>query len=151
MTILLDTNILLRIAETSHPRHQVVIHALETLKAGRHRLVIIPQNLYEFWTVATRTLASNGLGQRPEDVLVLLEHFCDVLRLLRDERSIYENWLTLIREHQVKGVNSYDARLVAAMQRHGISHLLTFNGADFRRYPDITVIDPATVAMPHES
>ena len=28
------------------------------------------------------------------------------------------------------------------MNTHGIRDILTFNGADFRRFPNITVIDP---------
>jgi predicted nucleic acid-binding protein len=32
--------------------------------------------------------------------------------------------------------------LFAAMQVHGISHLLTFNTGDFKRYPGITMVAP---------
>jgi hypothetical protein len=31
------------------------------------------------------------------------------------------------------------------MNSHGISHLLTFNDADFHRYSQITVVNPANV------
>jgi hypothetical protein len=34
------------------------------------------------------------------------------------------------------------------MQRHGLTHNLTFNGADCKRYPGIEVLDPAQVANP---
>lgn len=37
-------------------------------------------------------------------------------------------------------------RIVAAMIDHGIESILTFNIEDFKRYMEITVIDPATVA-----
>ena len=40
---------------------------------------------------------------------------------------------------------AHDARLVAAMSVHGINHLLTFNIADFKRYPAITVLSPNSV------
>ena len=33
-------------------------------------------------------------------------------------------------------------RLVAAMKVHGIESLLTFNVQDFKRYPDISVLNP---------
>jgi hypothetical protein len=34
------------------------------------------------------------------------------------------------------------------MLAHGITHLLTFNTSDFRRYTQLTLIDPATFAVP---
>jgi predicted nucleic acid-binding protein len=40
-------------------------------------------------------------------------------------------------------VKVHDARLVAAMKAHGIGRILTFNGEDFERYPDIEVVIPS--------
>jgi hypothetical protein len=40
--------------------------------------------------------------------------------------------------------NVLDIRLVAAMQRYGISRLLTFNVTHFRAMP-VTILDPASV------
>jgi hypothetical protein len=37
--------------------------------------------------------------------------------------------------HGVIGSQVYDARLVAAMTVHGVGRILTFNAADFSRYP----------------
>jgi predicted nucleic acid-binding protein len=45
----------------------------------------------------------------------------------------------------VLGKNAHDARLVAAMNVHGVTHLLTFNAADFRRFTTIQVMTPAAV------
>ncbi len=36
----------------------------------------------------------------------------------------------------------HDARLVAAMNVHGIGGLLTFDSKDFKRYPEILVVSP---------
>ncbi len=69
-------------------------------------------------------------------------------RLLRDERAVYDCWRELVAKYGIQGKQAHDARLVAAMQRHGITHLLTFNTSDFSRYPGITGIDPETVAVP---
>jgi len=38
-----------------------------------------------------------------------------------------------------------DTKFAAAMLVHGISHILTFNVQDFKRFPSITVVHPATV------
>jgi len=45
----------------------------------------------------------------------------------------------------VLGKNVHDARLVAAMLEHNITHLLTLNVKDFKRFDEITVVDPAEV------
>ena len=47
--------------------------------------------------------------------------------------------------HGVIGNQVYDARLVAAMMVHGVGRILTFNAADFTRYP-IEILDPAAVS-----
>ena len=49
---------------------------------------------------------------------------------------------------RVIGKNAHDARLVAAMRVHGVTHLLTFNDQDFARYTGITVLTPAAVFAP---
>ena len=48
---------------------------------------------------------------------------------LRDERAVFEHWHDLVSQHEVRGKNAHDARLVAAMRRHGLTHLLTNNHA----------------------
>ncbi len=71
-----------------------------------------------------------------------LEGVLSTFLLLRDERKVYECWRELVADHDVKGKQVHDTRLVAAMLRHDISHPLTFNGADFARYSEITVVEP---------
>jgi predicted nucleic acid-binding protein len=53
----------------------------------------------------------------------------------------------LVVRHRVSGVQVHDARLAAAMQVHGISHILTLNQPDFVRYTDISVIHPQNVSV----
>lgn len=40
------------------------------------------------------------------------------------------------------GVQVHDARLVASMIAHAVTHILTSNVADFSRYPGIIVSAP---------
>jgi len=48
-------------------------------------------------------------------------------------------------DFEVSGVKVHDARIVAAMLVHKISHILTFNTKDFSRYSGIciTAVDPS--------
>ena len=48
MLVLLDTNILLRLAVPVHPMHLVARHAVIKLQANGDRLVLVPQNIYEY-------------------------------------------------------------------------------------------------------
>ncbi|MEO8495996.1 MAG: hypothetical protein ABI614_13060 [Planctomycetota bacterium] len=66
--------------------------------------------------------------------------------LLLDERGVYAEWEQLVGSFDVKGKKSHDARLVAAMLRHGISHILTFNTSDFSRYTSVRANLPTDVA-----
>jgi hypothetical protein len=43
------------------------------------------------------------------------------------------------------GVNVHDARLVAAMIAHGVTHVLTANVKDFARYPTVTAVAPGEI------
>lgn len=143
MRILVDTNVLLRMAHGRHPHTPLATAALETLLAAGHDLRIVPQVLYEYWSVATRSADHNGLGLAVAVVSADVERFKTTFNVLRDERGVLERWHELAERCQVTSKQTHDARLVAAMQRHGLSHLLTFNGADFQRYPGVELLDPA--------
>ena len=60
--ILLDTNILLRNARVTDPDFATVDTAINKLHADGEILCVVPQNIYEFWAVATRPAVANGLG-----------------------------------------------------------------------------------------
>jgi predicted nucleic acid-binding protein len=62
MATLADTNILLRSLNTDDPYSRAVNRALSILRLRNESLVIAPQNLIEFWAVATRSTKENGLG-----------------------------------------------------------------------------------------
>lgn len=62
MSYLLDANVLLRWLETSDPRHTRVKAAIAALENQGHTLHITPQNVIEFWAVASRPTADNGFG-----------------------------------------------------------------------------------------
>jgi hypothetical protein len=71
MRILLDTNVLLRSLEPMHAHHSAVADAIDRLREKGHELVIAPQVLYEFWSVATRRIEHNGLGMTPAAITAI--------------------------------------------------------------------------------
>jgi predicted nucleic acid-binding protein len=148
MRVLVDTNVLSRVAHKNHPHTPVAIAALQRLWDEGHELRIVPQVLYEYWSVATRPVQQNGLGFTPAVVDADITNFKRVFAVLRDERGILEPWQQLALAASVTGKQSHDTRLIAAMQRHGLTHLLTFNLTDFRRYNAIQLLDPHSLAAP---
>jgi len=147
MLILCDTNVLLRSAKPDHSHHSIALEALSILRRRGDEPVVVPQCCYEYYAVATRPTDSNGLGMEPSDALRDLTEIVHLFRLLRDERTVFESWRELISKHSVRGKAVHDARLVAAMMRHRVTHLLTFNSDDFARYADaITILQPHSLA-----
>jgi predicted nucleic acid-binding protein len=67
MKVLVDTNVLLRLFQSQHPHAPLAEAAIRSLTNNGVQLCIVPQNMYEFWAVATRPLTNNGLGM-PRDI-----------------------------------------------------------------------------------
>lgn len=146
MSYLADTSVLIRTIHNTSPHQQIAIDAIDALKKQKELICILPQNLIEFWAVATRPIDSNGLGLTIDQAKTKIAQLKQVFILKDDQQDIFINWENLVVKYKVKGKTTHDARLVAAMQTHGISHLLTFNVGDFTRYEDIiTVVLPQNV------
>ena len=83
MRILIDANVLLRVAQTTIASHATSLAALTQLANADYDLCVVPQSIYEYWVVA--------------------------------------------------------------MQRHGLTNLLTFNKPDFSRFVGIHVLSPENI------
>ncbi len=145
MIYLVDTNVLLRSIHTTDPMYSDARRAVAVLINQRHQLAVIGQNLIEFWAVATRPLANNGLALSIAVTAEHIEEFQQTFSRLPDTPDIFPRWQRLVERHEVSGRQVHDARLVAAMLVHGVSHILTFNDRDFKRYTEITVVNPQDV------
>ena len=145
MKYLVDTNILLRLVQKNSPMHLDTQRAILTLKKQGNFLCIIPQNIIEFWAVATRPLDKNGLGLSITQAEEESEKLKKIFILELDTPQIFTEWESLVIKYQVMGKQVHDARLAAAMIAHNITHLLTFNVEDFKRFSDIVVVDPRSI------
>ncbi len=82
MDWLTDTNILLRVAQPTHPMHREALEALDRPLARDDRVSIVLQNVIEFWSIATRPVEANGLGysqSEAEEELREIETFFTLL------------------------------------------------------------------------
>jgi predicted nucleic acid-binding protein len=144
MSVLVDTNILLRRIQPHHVHHAVAIESVASLLARGETVHFTLQNISEFWNVVTRPTAVNGLGFEPEFAFSEVKKIERVLTLLPDAPATYEEWKCLVATYAVSGAKVHDARLVAIMNVHGVRRLLTFNAGDFIRF-EIEVIHPSAV------
>jgi predicted nucleic acid-binding protein len=131
MSWLLDTNVLLRLADTESTERAVAEAAIGRLIASGNPVFIATQVLVEFWAVATRPQTANGLGWSTETAAGIIRALRDQFRLLDEAPEVLDRWLDLVRSRQVSGKHTHDARLAALLLVHGIENLLTFNTADF--------------------
>ncbi|QEH35610.1 hypothetical protein OJF2_41630 [Aquisphaera giovannonii] len=148
MNHLVDTNILCRLAEPGHAMHQAALDAVKLLAARGDQLHIVPQNLYEFWVVCTRPVSLNGMGRTAVEALSELRSLKSLFDLLDETPRVFQVWEQLVSTRPVLGRNAHDARLVAAMMVHGLTHILTFNAQDFRGYQGIIAVSPGGILQP---
>ena len=142
MSCLLDTNVLLRLAEEQSSEHTVAARAVEQLLAGNQPVFIAAQVLVEFWAVATRPEAVNGLGWSCATTVEATRGFLEQFPLLRDTPDVLERWLELVSRCQVAGKRTHDARLAALLLVHGVRRLLTFNTGDFPLLWGVEAVHP---------
>jgi predicted nucleic acid-binding protein len=148
MLCLVDTNILLRFADRSHPLYPVIRNAVKKLRQDGYKLQVASQNCVEFWNVVTRPIEKNGFGLIPADADRLLRRIERIFPLFPDTHLTYSEWRRLVVTYRVSGVQVHDARLVAIMKANGAAHILTLNVKDFTRYANegIVPIDPNSIS-----
>jgi predicted nucleic acid-binding protein len=145
MSVLVDTNVLLRRMQPDHPHHALAIESVAGLLATGEQVYFTLQNICEFWNVMTRPIVANGLGFSPAFALSEVGKIERVLTLLPDSPTVYAEWKRLVATYAVSGVKVHDVRLVAVMNVQGVRRILTFNTDDFSRF-GIEALHPSAVA-----
>ena len=148
MRYLIDTNILLRLAEPGHQMHAAAQNAINVLVTNGDELCVFPQNLIELWNVTTRPAKYNGLGFTQLQTQSEVQRIEKFFRLILDKPGIYAEWKRLVIAHAVEGKEVHDTRIVAAMNVHRISQLLTFNKDDFKRFTNFVTLSPTELQPP---
>ena len=149
MVYLVDTSILIRIANVADAQFAEADRAIARLEQRGETLHVTAQNLVEFRNVATRPAAVNGLGLTIFEAESKGGIFEASFSLLPETADIYPAWKALVAALGVIGKRVHDARLVAVCHVHNVTHLLTFNTAHFKTLasfgPGLIIVDPASV------
>jgi len=143
--VLVDTNILLRTQFDKSIHITDASRAFIELRRRGESLATTVQNLSEFWNVSTRPESANGYGLTTAETLTRLQYFERAFTILPESSQSYAIWKKLIVTHDVQGKMVHDTRLVSVMLSFGIRQMLTYNTADFARFPEITAIHPYDV------
>src|SRR4051812_37965768 len=101
MNLLVDSNILLRMSHLLDPQHLLAVGAVDKLRQQNEHLCIVPQNIYEFWSVATRPLSVNGLGFTNSRAHNELARLRKSFLFLDDIATIFDEWEKLVTIHAV--------------------------------------------------
>jgi len=135
MRILVDSNILCRLARRDDAQHEEARQALRIALRSGADLLLCPQVEREFWAVATRPRAENGLGMTPEETAASLREWREgFLQLAPDSPAVYATGQKLVAEHGVCGKQVHDAAIVAAAKAASADQVLTFNREHFQRF-----------------
>jgi predicted nucleic acid-binding protein len=143
---LLDTNILLRGGDPGSPLQSLTDASVTQLLRMGDQLYVTSQNMIEFWVVATRPTEVNGLGWSVARTRTEIEQILNQFPLLEETSQVFPYWFNLVTTYQFQGKRVHDARLVAVMLAHGITHLLTLNPDDFKGINEISVVHPQAIA-----
>ena len=142
MSWLIDTSVPVRWAEPGAPEHQLARKAVAALWRRQDAVFLTPQNLVEFWSVATRPASANGLGLTPVQAGQQVRRMEGLFTVLPENIAIFRWWRRLVVSAGVSGKQVHDARIAAVMRARAISHILTFNTEDFQRYPRVIAVHP---------
>jgi predicted nucleic acid-binding protein len=142
---LLDTNILLRSRDIASPDYNLVDRTIRYLISNNHRCFITSQVLIEFWVVATRPLAVNGLGWTPEETELSVQMLINQFEWLEETPDIFRLWFSLATTYKISGKRTHDLRIQAVVLAHSISHILTLNPKDFVEVEGITIVHPNSI------
>ncbi len=149
MAYLVDTSILVRLANRADPSCAIADGAIVELHRRGELLHLTPQNLIEFRNVATRPAAVNGLGLPVLTVETLAAGYELLFPVLAETPDIFPAWKSLASRVGVIGKQVHDARLAAVCQVHNLSHILTFNAPHFLTLAgflaNLHVVHPATL------
>src|SRR5258707_80825 len=96
MAFLLDTSILVRLANATEVQHPVAARAVLELHRRGEVLHITPQVLIEFRNVATRPKSANGAGLSVMDAEAHTATFEGKFPLLAETTDIFAAWKALV-------------------------------------------------------
>ena len=136
-----DTNVLVYASQKRSAFHVRALACLQEARGERRALWISRQVWREYLATVTR-------AQRDQAPLPMAEAIADVERfeqdfnVAEDGPEVFAELRRLLIRVPIAGKQVHDANILATMLAHGITRLLTFNAADFRRFGSLIELVP---------
>ncbi|MEU6696739.1 TA system VapC family ribonuclease toxin [Pseudonocardia sp. NPDC046786] len=145
MSVTVDANVLLYASDADSPRHEANRYLLDRLAVG-------PGLVHVFWPVAMaylRIATHPRIFTRPLDPATALANLEDLvsrphIRTPGEGDGFWSAFRDTVAGDVVRGNLVPDAHIAALMREHGVATIWT-SDRDFRRFRDITVLDPSDV------
>lgn len=147
-SILIDSNVLIHLYDTNSDPHKYIAPSLLYLYKNGYRLTIFPQNIVEFWSVATRD--KRGLNWTVKRTYMEIKALQDLFYLQMEPEGWFKSWLSRVVKNESVSRKAYDARLVTMMVHYGIGQVLTSDRRDFSAHTDIGVLSPKEICETHQ-
>src|SRR5262245_32846992 len=106
--VLVDTNVHLRLVQPEQALSEICWRAVDRLSVAGHEMFVFPQNLIEFWAVATRPSDQNGLGFSTENAARELLRIRGMFTLIPDSAAVYPIWEHLVIQFEISGKVTHD-------------------------------------------
>lgn len=132
--VFVDTNVLVYVDQAGSLFHAPARAAIARLERDGATLWISRQVLREYLATVTRPDPTGVSPMTGIEAADAVEGFLTVYALAEDGPAVTTQLLTLLRRVPTGGKQVHHANVVATMLAHGITRLLTFNAADFRRF-----------------
>jgi len=130
----IDTNALVYADQAHSAFHRSARAALGRLEQEGAELWISRQVLREYLATVTRPGSASMPAMTRPAAAAAVEGFVSAYRVAEDGPQTTVRLLELVRTVPMGGKQVHDANIAATMLAHGITRLLTFNVADFRRF-----------------
>ena len=149
--IFVDTNVLIYATEATSPFHEAATQKLFALWKAGDELWSSRQVLREFLVVRSRGQDFARPVPMP-DLLTKLQEIENNFLVADDTAAVTAALRRLLATVEASGKQIHDANIVATMQVHRITQLLTHNVEDFMRFTHfITVLPLVEQETPNET
>ena len=139
--LFVDTNILIYSTDPTSQWYAAARTALRVSESRGELLTLSPQILREFIAASTRALALAG-APTIDAILANVSIFRTSFTVVRECDAVIAALARIIQQTPVAGKQVHDANIVATMQVHGITRLLTNNESHFTRFSHLITTVP---------
>jgi predicted nucleic acid-binding protein len=132
--VFVDTNVLVYVDQAGSAFHASARAAIGRLEQDGAALWISRQVLREYLATVTRSDPAGVAAMTRAEAAAAVEGLLTAYVLAENGPAVTALLLTLLRRVRMGGKQVHDANIVATMLAYGVTRLLTFNTADFRRF-----------------